>query len=281
LSRLLTITFTNILILILICDWNILFLIQTFRNLVLWRHYYKHYIDHVGHSWCRYELPAFHKYTWCKWYAFVSVGLQHMQIYCWGPKNKVLVLKWYTTLPSWMQLVAVVCRYTVCYSSISVTLVPYLLCLRPVGEGGGIKRWSASVVRPSVCLMSRTSALTRKPKGLGRWNFAQVTCDSHTDFKVKSQGHGAGAYCGGYLAAQLVNTTVEQYLSKNWLLAVYTIHRGLQASVLLLILFQALTQTEMSKRNPWLADEVFSLVICVCSVVTHHRFTVCLSCACS
>ena len=31
----------------------------------------------------------------------------------------------------------------------------------------------------------------------------QVTCDSHTDFKVKSQG-GAGAYCGGDLAAQLV-----------------------------------------------------------------------------
>ena len=24
--------------------------------------------------------------------------------------------------------------------------------------------------------------------------------------KVKSQGHGAGAYCGGHLAAQLVNT---------------------------------------------------------------------------
>ena len=22
------------------------------------------------------------------------------------------------------------------------------------------------------------------------------TCDSHTDFKVKSQGHGAAAYCG-------------------------------------------------------------------------------------
>ena len=30
------------------------------------------------------------------------------------------------------------------------------------------------------------------------------TCDSHTDFKVKSQSHGAGAYCGGHLAAQLV-----------------------------------------------------------------------------
>ena len=34
------------------------------------------------------------------------------------------------------------------------------------------------------------------------------TCDSHTDFKVrnvKSQSHGAGAYCGGHLAAQLVD----------------------------------------------------------------------------
>ena len=31
------------------------------------------------------------------------------------------------------------------------------------------------------------------------------TCDSHTDFKVKSQSHGAGTYCGGHLAAQLVN----------------------------------------------------------------------------
>ena len=29
-------------------------------------------------------------------------------------------------------------------------------------------------------------------------------CDSHTDFKVKSQSHGAGAYCGSHLAAQLV-----------------------------------------------------------------------------
>ena len=29
--------------------------------------------------------------------------------------------------------------------------------------------------------------------------------DSHTDFKVKSQSHGAGAYCGGDVAAQLVN----------------------------------------------------------------------------
>ena len=67
-----------------------------------------------------------------------------------------------------------------------------------------------SSVRLSVCLMSRTSALTRKPKVLGRRNFAQGT-PGHMrlphrlqDQKVKSQGHGAGAYCGGHLAAQLV-----------------------------------------------------------------------------
>jgi len=36
------------------------------------------------------------------------------------------------------------------------------------------------------------------------------TCDSHTDFKVKSQSHGAGAYCGGHLAAQLVFMQKEE-----------------------------------------------------------------------
>jgi len=81
----------------------------------------------------------------------------------------------------------------------------------PVGGGaagalGGVR----PSVRPSVCLMSRTSALTRKPKGLGRRNFAQEYPRSHatptptSSQKVKSQGHGAGAYCGGHLAAQLV-----------------------------------------------------------------------------
>ena len=89
-----------------------------------------------------------------------------------------------------------------------------LLCPRL----GGIMRWSASVVRlsvrlsvcPSVCLMSRTSALTRKLKGLGRRNFAQGTPGDMRlphrlqGQKVKSQGHRAGAYCGGHLAAQLV-----------------------------------------------------------------------------
>ena len=56
----------------------------------------------------------------------------------------------------------------------------------PIGEAGALggHRCPSSVC-PSVRLMSRTWALTRKPKGLGRRNFAQGTCDSHTDFKVK------------------------------------------------------------------------------------------------
>ena len=59
--------------------------------------------------------------------------------------------------------------------------------------------------------MSRTSALTRKPKGLGRRNFDRGTPGhmrlSHRlqGQKVKSQGV-VGAYCGGHLAAQLVSS---------------------------------------------------------------------------
>ena len=62
--------------------------------------------------------------------------------------------------------------------------------------------------------MSRTSALTRKPKGLGKRNFAQGYTPGHMRLphrlqgqKVKSQG-GAGAYCGGDLAAQLVTIII-------------------------------------------------------------------------
>ena len=72
----------------------------------------------------------------------------------------------------------------------------------------GVRRLS---VRLSVCLMSRTSALTRKPKGLGRRNFAQGYPRSHAtptptsrSKGQKSRSRGAGAYCGGDLAAQLV-----------------------------------------------------------------------------
>jgi len=51
-----------------------------------------------------------------------------------------------------------------------------LLCPRPVGGAGAL---SGDRRPSSVCLMSRTSALTRKPKGLGRRNFAQGFPRSH------------------------------------------------------------------------------------------------------
>ena len=41
---------------------------------------------------------------------------------------------------------------------------------------------------------------------------------THTDFKVKSQSHGAGAYCGGHLAAQLVHHMLLQFCD-------YVVHR--------------------------------------------------------
>ena len=74
-----------------------------------------------------------------------------------------------------------------------------LLCPRPVG--GGIKRWSASVVRLSVCLsvclMSRTSALTQKPKGLWRRNFAQGYPRLHATPTPTSRSKGQKSRWGG------------------------------------------------------------------------------------
>ena len=70
-----------------------------------------------------------------------------------------------------------------------------LLCPRPRRGGGGIRRSSASVVRPSVrlsvwCRVRRTSALTRKPKGLGRRNFAQGYPRSHATPTPTSRSKG-------------------------------------------------------------------------------------------
>jgi len=65
---------------------------------------------------------------------------------------------------------------------------------RGAGALGGHRRPSS--VRPSVRLMSRTSALPRKPKGLGRRNFAQGYPRSHetptptSRSKVKVTGWG-------------------------------------------------------------------------------------------
>jgi len=51
--------------------------------------------------------------------------------------------------------------------------------------------------RPSVSLMSRTSALTRKPKGLGRLNFAQGYPRSHATPTPNSRSKGQKSRWGG------------------------------------------------------------------------------------
>jgi len=42
--------------------------------------------------------------------------------------------------------------------------------------------------------------------------------------KVKSQGHGAGAYCGGHLAAQLVLHAKKRLLAELVLLGLYSLY---------------------------------------------------------
>ena len=88
-----------------------------------------------------------------------------------------------------------------------------LLCPRPRRGGWGIGRSSASVVRlsasvrPSVCLMSRTSALTRKPKGLGRRNFAQGYPRSHATPTPTSKSKGQKSRWGGGILWRLPSRT--------------------------------------------------------------------------
>ena len=83
-----------------------------------------------------------------------------------------------------------------------------LLCPRPVGWGG-IKRSSASVVRPSVRLSEvayiGSNSKTKRPRktklGTGGYPRSHATPTSTSMSKVKSQGHGVNF--GGHLAAQL------------------------------------------------------------------------------
>ena len=56
-----------------------------------------------------------------------------------------------------------------------------------------------SSVHLSVCLMSRTSALTRKPKGLGRRNFAQGYPRSHATTTPTSRSKGQKSRSRGQL----------------------------------------------------------------------------------
>ena len=65
-------------------------------------------------------------------------------------------------------------------------MLDYLLCPRPRSGSGGIRRSSASFVR----LMSRTWALTRKPNGLRRRNFAQGYPRSHATPTPTSRSKG-------------------------------------------------------------------------------------------
>ena len=72
----------------------------------------------------------------------------------------------------------------------------------PVGEAGalgGHRRLSSVCpsVRPSVCLTSRTSAVTGKPKGLGRRNFAQGYPRSHATPTPTSRSKGQKSRWGG------------------------------------------------------------------------------------
>jgi len=100
-------------------------------------------------------------------------------------------------------LVLLCCVKHLCICGPKGTMRIHYYAPAPVGEAGAL----SSHRRPSsVRLMSRTWALTRKPKGLGRRNFAQGYVYMRLPHrlqgqKVKSQGHGAAAYCGGHLAA--------------------------------------------------------------------------------
>ena len=89
------------------------------------------------------------------------------------------------------------------------------------GALGGHRRLS-SVCLSDVAYMGFNSKTKRPRKTKLCTGVPQVTCDSHTDFKVKSQG-GAGAYCGGDLAAQLVIYTVQLSYSGQSVVASYFI----------------------------------------------------------
>ena len=54
------------------------------------------------------------------------------------------------------------------------------------GGSGGLMRSSASVVRPSDVAYIGSNSITKRPRKTKLCTgVPQVTCDSHTDFKVK------------------------------------------------------------------------------------------------
>jgi len=91
-------------------------------------------------------------------------------------------------------------------------------------HSGDTKRWCAS----DVCL-SRTSGLSREPRGLGRLKLARRQPTSHVTrtplsrSKVKGQVAGAGAYCGGLPHSLLSrNASVLQFCTTEAFVLKYT-----------------------------------------------------------
>ena len=74
-----------------------------------------------------------------------------------------------------------------CYGYILLSCVMHRPIIMPPPRGHNAV---IGVRRPSVRLMSRTSALTRKPKGLGRRNFVQGYPRSHATLTPTSRSKG-------------------------------------------------------------------------------------------
>ena len=89
-----------------------------------------------------------------------------------------------------------------------------LLCPRPVGGAGALSgHRRPSSVRLSDVSYIGSNSKTKRPRKTklctGVSNPGHMRLPHRLQGqKVKSQGHGAGAYCGGHLAAQLVVCTI-------------------------------------------------------------------------
>jgi len=98
-----------------------------------------------------------------------------------------------------------------------MALLLLLLCPHPIGGAGAL---SGDRRPSSVRLMSRTSALTRKPKGLGRRTFAQGYPRSHATPTPtsRSKGQKSRSRGGGILWRPPSRTACYTCLSLGWAL---------------------------------------------------------------
>ena len=109
----------------------------------------------------------------------------------------VLLSVFFFIWPTMPEIIQSIHWLTACLISsvmFTITVHGHLLCPRPRSGGGGIRRSSASVVRPSVrpsvCLSDvayiGSNSKTKRPRKTKLCTgVPQVTCDSQTDFKVK------------------------------------------------------------------------------------------------